>query len=234
MFYFWQASVFETSQRQHVVGHQRVLRQLAGTRSESAEQFCGPGRELCMDSMHGMNSYDFQLTTILAIDEHGEGFPVAFAYSSHVDETSMAVFLAVIKESLGTALHDVVFMSDDREVYINAWTAVMGPPAHRLLCAWHIDRAWRRNLTRIIINNNNNNNKGDRELKAVVYKMLRELMEITSPEEFSSKLAEFLSAAEEDSKTADFGQYFRKEYGQRPELWAYCYRVGLRVHHNMH
>ena len=38
-----------------------------------AKQFCGPGRELCMDSMHGMNNYDFQRTTVLATDEHGEG-----------------------------------------------------------------------------------------------------------------------------------------------------------------
>ena len=121
----------------------------------------------------------------------------------------MTVFLTVIKESLGAALHDVVFMSDDTEVYVNAWTAVMGTPAHRLLCAWHIDCAWRRNLTRI---------KGDRELKAIIYKTVRSLMEVTCEDAFVSKLTEFLSATEEDNKTADFGQYFRKDYGQRPEL----------------
>ena len=42
-----------------------------------------------MDSTQGMNNYDFQLTTVLAIDEHGEGFPVAFCYSSHVDEANV-------------------------------------------------------------------------------------------------------------------------------------------------
>lgn len=154
-----------------------------------------------VNSVWTLHNYDFQLTALLAIDEHGEGFPVAFCYSSHVDEATMTAFLTVIKESLGASLHDVVFMSDDTEVYVNAFTAVMGPPAHRLLCAWHIDRAWRRNLTRI---------KGDRELKAIIYKTVRSLMELTSEDAFISKLTEFLSATEDDSKTADFGQYFRK------------------------
>ena len=54
-----------------------------------AKQFCGPGRDPCMDSTHVMNNYDFQLTTVLAIDEHGKGFPVAFCYSSHVDEANV-------------------------------------------------------------------------------------------------------------------------------------------------
>ena len=111
---------------------------------------------------------------------------MAFRYGSHVDEASMTVFLTVIKESLETALHDVVFMSDDTEVYINAWTAVMGPPSHRLLCAWHIDRAWRKNLPCI---------NGDRELKAIIYKTIRALMEITSADAFTAKLGEFLPAA---------------------------------------
>ena len=39
--------------------------QLVGTKA-----FCGPMKEVCMDSTQGMNSYEFQLTTLMAIDEH--------------------------------------------------------------------------------------------------------------------------------------------------------------------
>src|SRR6218665_21201 len=74
-----------------------------------ARQFCGPNQEVCLDSTHGMNSYDFQLMTLLGIVEHGEGYPFAFFYSNHVDEGAMHGFLQVVKEAIGYPLH-----SDDR------------------------------------------------------------------------------------------------------------------------
>ena len=33
---------------------------------------------ICVDSTHGMTGYDFELTTLLVVDEYDEGFPVAF------------------------------------------------------------------------------------------------------------------------------------------------------------
>ena len=190
-----------------------------------AKQFCGPMKEICMDSTHGMNTYEFQLTTLLAIDEHGEGFPVAFCYSNSVDERTMTVFLEVVRDALGQPLRDVVLMTDDAEVYSNAWKCVMGEPAFRLLCTWHVDRAWRRNLNKI---------KGDMQLKSSVYKTARALLELTSKDQFADKLKEFVSAAKEDIRTAEFGAYFEREYAPRPEVWAYCHRLDLKVHHNMH
>jgi len=37
----------------------------------------------------------------MVIDEHGEGFPVAFCISNHVSELTMSVFLCVCKETIG-------------------------------------------------------------------------------------------------------------------------------------
>jgi len=122
-----------------------------------------------MESTHGLNAYDFQLTTLLAIDEHGEGFPIAFCYSSHVDEWRMTVFLQVVKEALGYSLADVVLLTDDTEVYVNAWSPVMEPPVYSVLCVWHVDHAWRKNLTRI---------KGGSDVKTAVYKTVQSLMEV--------------------------------------------------------
>lgn len=190
-----------------------------------ARQLCRPMKELCLDSTHGLNSYDFQMTTLMTIDEHGEGFPIAFCYSSRVDVQAMSVYLQVLKPLIGDVLENVVLMTDDSEVYSNAWNDVIGKPAARLLCTWHIDRAWRKNLPKI---------KGSTELKATIYKTIRSLMEIPSQEMFHGKLNQFMSAAKEDSKTAAFACYFESEYATRPELWAYSYRMGLKVHHNMH
>ena len=137
----------------------------------------------------------------------------------------MHVFLQVVKEAIGYPLHDVVLMTDDTEVYSNAWNAVMGKPAHRLLCTWHIDRDWRKNLKCV---------KGDSDFKAVIYKTVRSLMELTDADVFKEKAEQFFSAGMEDERTVEFTEYFWREYVARPELWEYCHRFGLKVHHNMH
>lgn len=188
-------------------------------------RYGGPMGEIAIDSTHGTNGYNFQLTTIMVIDSHGEGYPAAFCYSNRVDEGAMAAYFSAVKEALGSAMEGVVLMTDDAPAYANAWTQVMGPPAHRLLCVWHVDRAWRKNLPKI---------EGDGLLKAMVYKTLRTLMELSCPETFKDKLQSFVESAQQDPKTVNFSQYFVSEYANRPQLWAYCYRNGLRVHHNMH
>lgn len=47
---------------------------------------------ICIDSTHGTNAYDFSLTTLLTVDDFGSGFPVAFCISNRVDTIAMKVF----------------------------------------------------------------------------------------------------------------------------------------------
>ena len=68
----------------------------------------------------------------------------------------------------------------------------------------------------------------------IVYKTLRALLEITDKEVFNNKLQEFIESAMTDDRTVQFAEYFHREYASRPQLWAYCHRLGLKVHHNMH
>jgi hypothetical protein len=164
------------------------------------------------------------LTTILVVDEHGEGYPVAFCYSNHVDQRAMEVFFRVVRDTTDCDISDVVLMTDDAEAYSNAWKVVMGLPKSVLLCAWHIDRAWRKNLNKI---------SGDRELKASVYKFLRTLLEERSIEKFRAMMAQFDAACLDDARLVAFRTYFNL-YTSRPQAWAYCFRLGLHVHHNMH
>ena len=84
----------------------------------------------------------------MVLDEHGEGIPCVFCYSNRVDETSMTVFLNLCRYAIGS-VDGVILMIDDTEVYYNAWRNIMGPLANRLLCAWHVDWAWRKNLSKI-------------------------------------------------------------------------------------
>ena len=56
---------------------------------------------ICIDSTHGLNPYDFQLTTILVLDELNEGFPVCFMFSNRLDKEAMVVLFSKIKSSIG-------------------------------------------------------------------------------------------------------------------------------------
>lgn len=61
------------------------------------EKFAPKG--VCCDSTHGTNTYDFSLTTVLVIDDFGQGFPVAWCLSSHEDFTTMTLFFNEIKKN---------------------------------------------------------------------------------------------------------------------------------------
>ncbi|KAJ8978145.1 hypothetical protein NQ317_016847 [Molorchus minor] len=42
---------------------------------------------ICIDGTHGLNHYEFELTTIMVIDEFGQGFPTAFMFSNKKEHT---------------------------------------------------------------------------------------------------------------------------------------------------
>lgn len=180
--------------------------------------------KVCVDSTHGTNGYDFLLTSVVIVDEFGTGVPVAFLLSNRVDTVILTHYFSVIKGKIGT-IDTKSFMSDDAPEFFNAWWSVMGKPTHQLLCAWHVDRNWRKNLCKI---------KGDQELKIKVYKHLRVLMESLNQIEFEELLQYIINELLASDATKDFGEYFLQYYAQRAQLWAYCYRVGLGINTNMY
>ena len=75
-----------------------------------------------MDATHGTTQYDIQLISILVIDQHGEGLPVAWAISNRVDSTLLLVlvqFLMSAHERVGD-IDTAYFMSDCAEQYCSA------------------------------------------------------------------------------------------------------------------
>lgn len=73
---------------------------------------------ICMDAMHGTNPYDFNLITILTVDDFGEGFPVAFLISNREDYIALKYFIMKIKDKSGD-IKAKIFMSDDAEQYFS-------------------------------------------------------------------------------------------------------------------
>ncbi|GFT57125.1 hypothetical protein NPIL_129921 [Nephila pilipes] len=66
-------------------------------------------------------------------------------------------------------------MSDDTESFFIAWKTAFGVPEKRLLCTWHLDRSWRRNISRLI---------KKPEIQVEAYKIVRCLLIETEEEAF--------------------------------------------------
>ena len=56
---------------------------------------------VCMDSTHGINVYEFNLTALLVLDEFGEGIPVAWMGCNREDAIALKPFLKNVKEKFG-------------------------------------------------------------------------------------------------------------------------------------
>lgn len=85
---------------------------------------------ICMDGTHGLNNYNFELHTLLIIDEIREGFPCAFLLSNRSDTFIFTLFFNEIRTKTGT-ISPEIFMSDLAESYFSAWLQVMGNPGKR-------------------------------------------------------------------------------------------------------
>lgn len=88
---------------------------------------------ICLDGTHGLNSYDFELNTLLVLDELREGFPCAFLFSNRSDTQVLTLFFECIRSKLGEIISPKVFMSDLADTFFNAWISAMGIPEKRYL-----------------------------------------------------------------------------------------------------
>lgn len=170
---------------------------------------------VCVDSTHGLNGYDFELTSLLIVDDFGEGFPVASMFSNRKDTAIFEIIFEKIKSK--------VFMSDITTVFYNAWKKIMKPVTSQLFCSWHINRAWRSNLNKI----------NDLVNRKAVYNALKVVQTDTSESDFLMELEKFITLLNDDVETLAFGKYFIDNYANNYAQWAYCYRKDTGINTNM-
>ena len=183
----------------------------------------GNGRVVCIDGTHGTNGYDFTLITVVVIDEYGEGFPVAWCISNREDQLLLITFFTALQKRVGD-VSPAWLMSDLAEQFYTAWVASFGNTPHKLVCTWHLDRAWRQNLKHL----------KDNELQAMVYHNLRVLLEETDQHKFQLLMDQTMKELMTCKATAGFGSYFQTHYATNVKQWAACYRTDAFVNTNMY
>ena len=179
-------------------------------------------KAILMDATHSTTQYNFQLISILVMDDHGEGLPVGWALSNREDVALLVQFLKAVHERVGD-LEVHYFMSDCAEQYYKAWCGVFGQhKTKKLICIWHVDRAWRKAL------NEHVPNKQDR---IEVYHQLCVLLQETVEDRFTVTLQKVMSSLSDNFP--EFHTYFNTHYVPYVQHWATCYRVGTVVNTNM-
>ncbi|XP_011407648.1 PREDICTED: uncharacterized protein LOC100639460 [Amphimedon queenslandica] len=179
---------------------------------------------ICMDSTHSTNVYDFCLVTILVLDDFGEGVPVGWMISNREDAAALRQFLLKVRNVCGD-IQTKVFMSDDADNFYNAWKSIFTvSKTKKLICAWHIDKTWRKGVQEHIT---------VKSKQAEVYHHLRVLLEEVTKGTFHLRLQQFISWLSNDDDLLAFLDYFRKQYVPKIEQWAPCYRGATTVNTNM-
>ena len=92
----------------------------------------------------------------------------------------------------------------------------------KLLCIWHVDRAWRKWLQEHISN---------QQKRVEVYHQLGVLLQHRIVSDFTVGLQQFLSYIYENHE--EFHKYFNTTYVSQAQQWATCYTVGTLVNTNM-
>ncbi|KAK3886174.1 hypothetical protein Pcinc_009675 [Petrolisthes cinctipes] len=185
--------------------------------------------QVCMDSTHCISQYaGYQLTTLMIVNDCNHGFPVAFLISSTINEEIVKAFLVKLKERVGP-LNANTFMSDDDPIFRNAWKVAMsevGAPVF-LNCSWHTDRTFRKSIASKIT--------APTSEKAVIYQMVRALMDEPDEQIFNQECQGFLKYLEQAGFSA-FYEYFRKCYlvEDRVKLCPKCYRSNVTITTNNH
>ena len=174
---------------------------------------CAENNVVCIDATHKTNGYDFPLITVLVVDEYGEGYPVAWCISNREHKILLLNFFRRLRELCGQ-INATWLMTDMVDQYYTAWRTVFGPDTKRILCTWHVDRAWRGQLKLI----------DNRELQAAVYHNLRVLLEETDCDKFEVLLTETVKQLQEGTSTETFAEYFVQHYVANKKEWAVCYR----------
>ena len=94
------------------------------------------------------------------------------------------------------------FMSHDADQFFYAFRVVFGSTGtKKILCAWHIDRSWRRALKQ--------HRGNDRRIE--IYHYLRVILMESDPAAFLVQLQQFLTFFDENNEN-NFLQYFRNNY----------------------
>ncbi len=213
-----------------------VLVIMADHQEELLER-AGVGDTVLIDSTHGTNVNNFSLFTLMVINTHGRGRPVAWFITSDELATTIQQALECVKHK-AREWKPKTFMSDCSDAEMKAVTAVF-PGIKIHLCIWHVKRAWLKNLCAHV----SGDAKERLRLRAdimddlnnlVAWKPKKAASEDTVRQEGDTMFTNFAKKWDKNARCKSFVKYFMAEWNGKKEnvMKAFRVRSGKGVHTN--
>ena len=98
-----------------------------------------------VDATHNTDQYDFKLTSLMVFDTEGRGIVMTWMISDREDAVAFTTFMQCVHAAAPAGTAPVVLLSDDDSSCYGAVLRVF-PDTKHLLCYWHLEKAWRRQL----------------------------------------------------------------------------------------
>ncbi|MCO5594264.1 hypothetical protein L7F22_048291 [Adiantum nelumboides] len=167
----------------------------------------------------------FYLYTILVFDAFRNGVPIAWAITSSACQSNITTWLAALRNrvlNLHKGWEPNAFMVDDAEADIQALREVFGIGIPILLCIWHVQRAWLKNLVKKV---------ADATLRVDMFRQLGLIMNMRgSPcqslhdkeSEAHKLVVDFMVKYESEVLFID---YFKREWLPRIGMWIRSSRM---------
>ena len=108
----------------------------------------GEGRPLLIDATHNTNIASYKLIVVMVVDHHNEGVPVSFCLAKQECLMILQIFFSALRDKCGE-LSPSCIMSDDAPQFYSAFISVFSAKPRKLLCIWHVWRAWNRHCNSI-------------------------------------------------------------------------------------
>ena len=119
-----------------------------GIQTKEHEMFVKHSSKItCIDATHGTKQYGFPQINLVVPDDFGKGYPAGHLISNRPSEEVLALFLEASKEKCTKIFEMNALMTDNDNSGQNTFKK-----ENHLLCKWHVVRAWRRNIQKVIQN----------------------------------------------------------------------------------
>lgn len=69
--------------------------------------------KIYINGSYGVDDYNFQLFTLVVVDDFGNGIPVSFCFSNHNDIQIFEIYFECVRTWLESQTEVNIFMSDD-------------------------------------------------------------------------------------------------------------------------
>ncbi|XP_044762128.1 uncharacterized protein LOC123319303 [Coccinella septempunctata] len=178
---------------------------------------------VCVDRSFDLNSHQFELVSLLVLNENEEGYPCAFLISNRSDLEIMTLFFHFIKVNAG-CVEAKVFMSDMVDYFYTAWVTVMSNVQMRFHCTWLVEHAWRKKIVLI----------KSKEKQEIVMGQLKVILEEKDISSFKIMLESMVNQLGSEMYAWNFSNYLNDNYLQKDELWPSADCVFTDVKFNQH